>query len=309
MAAFDELQEFVRDRFGDQTAALERLRGGDWSQAFTFRLDGRDAVVRFGVHGEDFAKDALMSRFGSPLLPIPNVIETGATPWGFFCVSERAHGAFLDELSHDGMRRSLPHLLAAIHALRQVELTGSSGFGIWRPNGAAPHASWQDALLDVANDRPGGRIAGWRAALELSPTGSDAFDAAFAALVRGSADLPQCRNLIHGDLLYRNALVGDDGLLAAVFDWGNALFGDPLYDAAWLIYWWPWYRAWREIDVESAVRDRWGSETEFDRRLACCLIHIGLDAQVYNAFRGRAGDLARNAEQTLAVAQARGLSA
>jgi hypothetical protein len=23
-------------------------------------------------------------------------------------------------------------------------------------------------------------------------------------------------------------------------DWGNALYGDHLYDAAWLLYWWPW---------------------------------------------------------------------
>ena len=42
------------------------------------------------------------------------------------------------------------------------------------------------------------------------------------------------RHVIHGDLLNRNILV-DGERINAVLDWGNALYGDHLYDAAWLL--------------------------------------------------------------------------
>jgi hygromycin-B 4-O-kinase len=43
---------------------------------------------------------------------------------------------------------------------------------------------------------------------------------------------------VHGDMVNHNVLV-QDPRITAVIDWGNALYGDWLYDAAWLIFWWP----------------------------------------------------------------------
>ena len=40
----------------------------------------------------------------------------------------------------------------------------------------------------------------------------------------------------------RNVLI-NGATIIAIIDWGNAMYGDHLYDAAWLIYWWPWFPA------------------------------------------------------------------
>ena len=151
-----------------------------------------------------------------------------------------------------------------------------------------------------------------------SPTGAAPFDRAYARLAELVSGLEVPRHLIHGDLLNRNVLVtvparGDDPpepparlRISAVLDWGNAMYGDPLYDAAWLIYWWRWYPQWQCIDISAELRDHWvrrgGPPADLDRRLTACLLHIGLDAMSYNAFRGRWDDLARNAAQLAALA-------
>ncbi len=148
-----------------------------------------------------------MAAYASPSLPIPAVSEVGETPWGHFVVSERARGRLLDDLDEPGMRLVLPNLLRALDALAAIELPASGGYGLWRPDLTAPHATWREALLDLANDRPGSRTHGWRAALLVSPMGTRAFDHAFGELVSLSEDIPERREVIHADLLHNNVLI------------------------------------------------------------------------------------------------------
>jgi hygromycin-B 4-O-kinase len=95
--------------------------------------------------------------------------------------------------------------------------------------------------------------------------------------------------------------------VTAVLDWGNSMYGDSLYDLAWLLYWWPWFPAWREIDIAVIISDHlaaagaWRDDTA--ARLRCYQIHIGLDSQAHNAFTGRWQELADNARQTTALAE------
>ncbi len=119
-----------------------------------------------------------------------------------------------------------------------------------------------------------------------------------------AAALPGARHIIHGDLLNHNVLVNGSGI-SAVIDWGSAAYGDWLYDAAWLLYWWPWFPAWRRIDIRAGLDQHWkadrGLPADLESRLRCCQLHIGLDAMTYNAFTGRFDDLARNAERTMTL--------
>lgn len=53
------------------------LGAGAWSRAWAFRLDGRELVVRFGDHVEDFLKDRLIGQVAPPHLPVSPVIAVG----------------------------------------------------------------------------------------------------------------------------------------------------------------------------------------------------------------------------------------
>lgn len=58
------------------------------------------------------------------------------------------------------------------------------------------------------------------------------FDQAFDELEGLVVRLPEVeRRIVHADLLNRNVLVDGDRL-TSVLDWGNVMYGDPLYDSA-----------------------------------------------------------------------------
>jgi hygromycin-B 4-O-kinase len=301
-----DAKRFLRGRYGSRAGAVTPLGAGDWSRVFAVTLDGREMAVKFGAYPEDFAKDALMAAHSSGSLPIPAVHDSGALAGGCFAVSQRARGNFLDQIDEAGMRAVLPALLAALRTVRDIKVPGPGGYGLWRSDGTAPHRSWRDALLDVTVDWPGSRTHGWRQALAGSPTGAGPFDDAADALRELAPSGPQPRQLIHSDLLYRNVFVQGTAI-TAVLDWGNSMYGDGLYDLAWLLYWWPWFPAWREIDIGVIIRDHlaaageWRDDTA--ARLRCYQIHIGLDSQAYNAFTGRWQELASNARQTTTLAE------
>ena len=68
--------------------------------------------------------------------------------------------------------------------------------------------------------------------------------------------LPDERHIVHGNLVNHNVLV-QGPQITAVIDWGSALYGDWLYDAAWLIFWWPWFPQWRHIDITAELETHW----------------------------------------------------
>ncbi|MBI2939030.1 MAG: phosphotransferase [Chloroflexi bacterium] len=303
------MEAFLVARFGREVSAVSMIGQGEWSTAYAFRWPGErrgDYVIRFGAFPEDFAKDRLAARYRSRDLPIPQILEIGEAFDGSYAISARAFGDYLDALDLAQMRRVLPSLFAALDAARLVDLSASAGYGGWGADGTAPHPTWRAALLDVSEDRPTSRTHGWGERLAASPTGAGPFKEAFGYVQALVDSCPEERHLIHSDLLNRNVLVAGDRL-TAVLDWGCSLYGDFLYDLAWLSFWSPWYPAWQGIDFRREAARHYESigldVPHFEERLRCYQVHIGLLAQAYNAFRGRWAELDATARRTLDVAR------
>ena len=298
---------FLAERYGGSAGDVAALGGGDWSRAFSFRLGDRDLVVRFGRHGEDFLKDRKAMAFARPGLPVPAVLEVGEALGGFYAISERRFGVFPETLDERGWRRLLPALLGALDSLREVPPPGGGAVD-WASDGARGPSSWREWLLASLEDRPGERVSGWRARLRQDPD----IDAVFVSGERALRSLlwacPETRHLLHRDLLNRNVLVAEDAShLQAVFDWGCSLAGDFLYEVAWLCFWAPWYPALDALDFRRVIEDHYvaiGLAVEnFDERLRCYELHIGLEHLAYAAFTGRDDDLHAIARRTLPVLQ------
>ena len=298
-------EAFLANRFGGDNGKAAPLGKGVWSKAFAFHQNGRDYVIRFGAHHEDFAKDRLAARYASPALPIPRVVELGEAFGGYYAISERVFGAYIDDVDGAQMRALLPSLLAALAAARLADLSGTTGYGGWDAGGTAPYPSWRAALLDVANDRPTDRIHGWRERLAASQVGIGPFEEAYGHLLALAGHIPGGRHLIHSDLLHYNVLVEADRI-TGVLDWGCGMYGDFVYDLAWLCFWQPWYPAWQHIDFRAEAVRHYASigleVPDFEVRLRCCQIHIGLAGQAYMAYAGNWTDLQDTARHTLAIA-------
>ncbi len=304
-----EVEAFLAARFGSDVGDVTPIGAGVWSKAFALRSAARDYVVRFGAQQEDFAKDRLAARYAGPALPIPQVIEIGETARGYYAVSERVFGDYIDDVDEAQMRALLPSLFAVLDAARLADLSRTAGFGSWGADGMAPHPTWRAALLDVAADRESDRIHGWRERLATSGVGIAPFEEAYRRLEALAGPAPEDRHLIHSDLLHYNVLVNvaaDGGRISGVLDWGCGMYGDFLYDLAWLCFWQPWYPAWARIDFRAeAVRHYAAIGLDvpaFEERLRGCEIHIGLGGQAYMAYAGNWTDLPKVARRTLEIA-------
>lgn len=302
----DDARSFLTERFGDQVTNVEALRAGGWSSAFGFeRNDGR-YVIRFSAHADDFARDQLARHHAASGLPVPLVTEIGEAFGRSYAISERATGLPIDDVDERHMRSLLPAVFGALDAMRLADLTGTQGYGNWGADQRASFRSWTEAMLSVDEDPPGSRTHGWRDLLRRSEVGDAAFDESYARLVELVAFAPRDRHLIHSDLLNYNVLVAGNRL-TAVIDWGCAMYGDFLYDLAWLVFWWPWRPAWQAIDILAEAKSHYVALgiviPDFEERLRLCLLHIGLSNLAYVAWIGR-WDQARDVSaRTLAYAR------
>ncbi len=307
MNQFEQVEAFLVSRFDTGITGLEFLARGDWSVAYAFQSAGRDYVARFGDFHEDFAKDRLAGAFTSESLPIPQVVDLGEAFGGYYAISARVKGTLLDTLNGMEMRQVLPSLFAALDAARVADLSGSTGFGPWHADGNAPTPNWRSWLLTVAEDSPTRRTYGWRARLAASPTGEKPFAEALRVMTLLLPTCPEQRHLVHCDLLHNNVLVSGERI-TGVFDWGCSLYGDFLYDVAWLSFCSLWFPAWQDIDFPQEAQRHYTAigltVPDFAERLRCYELHIGLGAQSYNAYKERWEEVALIAQGTLAVARA-----
>ncbi len=83
------------------------------------------------------------------------------------------------------------------------------------------------------------------------------------------------------------------------------MYGDFLYDIAVLTFWSAWYPALDAIDIRTAAMIRFeaaGADlTNFDERLACYEVHIGLTSIAYQAYTGRFEELDWTAARVASV--------
>ena len=276
---------FIDAHFDEVVSNVTLLGEGDWSKAFALRVGGRELVVRFGAYGEDFEKDRHAATFAGPFLPIPRVLEIGEALGGAFAISERHDGLFLEQLDLKSFQRLTPNLLRLFDALREVHIDQSAS-AEW-PADPAQHLSWREWLSSSVEDDGNPRVGGWRNELAKDEEIDELYVRGVKALNSRLVDCPNELHLVHGDLLNRNVLVSPDAQrVEAVFDWGCSVYGDFLYDVAWFTFWAPWNPGLDALgflnSFESHTKDIGLEVPDFEARLACYELQIGLSHLAYN---------------------------
>ena len=281
------VRALVREQFAGEVADLCPLAGGEFSRAFAFTVDDQAYVVRvspFAHAAEAFAKDAYAGRhFASPALPIPRVVTIGRCADGHFAISERVAGRRLDELSPAERRALLPATLDTFAAIAQADVSASRGYGAWDADGHGRAASWHDFLAAIIENQTDGFYQDWHALFGTSFLERDVYEAVYRRMLQLAAYCPAERALLHCDYHFDNVLA-DGRRITGVIDWGNACYGDPLYDVAWLGWWFV-----KEGNLEAAtlLRRRHAAAPHFAERIACYECHLGLDDLRFYARTGR----------------------
>lgn len=285
----------IQHRVGALGSADE-LSGGEWSRAWKVGATTGDYVFRISLTDEDFEKDDLVGRLHDSCSVLVPIVERGV--WGdlFWALSPYVDGVMLDDISGEEMERLLPSFLMLLDVVATLDprLPGTRTGG---PSEGSEGSRLGGGFLSTFDPDELPRLAGWRPRLDDVNGGglSRHFDVLARTAVAAVEKLPPVSyGLIHGDLLHRNVLTNRDEVVALI-DWGCATVGDPLFDYAWLVYWWPWFPQWSDVDVEAAIARHVGGQEgrveDIERRMNIYGLYIGLDSIRYTAFMNRVHDL------------------
>ena len=281
------VHSLLHPHFASVSADLRRLAGGEFSRAFAFEADDRPYVVRVSLSpyaAEVYAKDDRAFRlYASSALPIPRVIGRGEEGGLHFAISERAAGDRVEVIPPAARPAIYPALLDVLDAIAGADVSESRGYGPWSPTGDGEAATWRGFLNAIADNRAEGYYEDWHALYRDSFLERDLFDALYRRMLHLADFCPEERHLLHCDLHFDNIL-SDGQRITGVIDWGNAGYGDPLYDVAWLRR----VNALGETFVDPALLDaRYGAAPHYRERIACYELALGLDDLRFYAKTGR----------------------
>ena len=302
-----EIERWLAIRHDRAIEGLSSLAGGFWSSAYVYRVSGVEFVLRISDMHEGFAIDAAAMRFAGPGLPVPVVVETGSGLGGYFAISRRHRGRFIEDSPAHEAQAVGTALASLLAAMRSVPATPADPV-LWYDADASAALTWRAWLLSGLIDDPKARVSGWRAKLASVPRLDGLFKNCESRIRELLSACPERRDLVHGDLLHQNVLVAEDDAarVTAVFSWKCSVRGDFLFDVAWCTFWGEWHPAIAAADIWNrtlAASDlRAGDLEDAQLRHHCYELQIAASHPCLPAWTGDDDELAavaRAAERTL----------
>jgi hygromycin-B 4-O-kinase len=262
------VQSYLDNLYNNAVSNLMFIAGGEGSQAFSFEVNREKFIIRVNKHSDNgFKKDQYaFLHFASYGIPIPEVLKIDKLEDGhYFAISKKVEGDLFKNLPDEEFDETLPQLFKNIEVIHEILVSDKAGYGKWNSSGVAEKTSWKEVLLDV--DVFAKEMFG-NTSLE-----KDIWDKVYARFVELLPYCPEDKYLVHADCNFDNIL-SKDGKITGIIDWESSLYGDFLYDIAWLSFWT------KDFDYEKAYLDfckTTGKEIEhFKERVLCYKLFIGL---------------------------------
>ena len=267
-----QVEHLIKKSYTD-FAELTPLSGGLTSQTFSFHSDKKKYVFQIGGARNEYEKQLFISKRYGNIVPVREVLSVNETDNGIaYCISRFIEGRKLFDLSDRERREISASVIETLSKMAQAQIPSDCGYGRFDSNGHAPYATWLDFISAIYNDG----VCDW-STLALKGFSETVVRKAIGELQEniGYVKLEKpC--LVHGDIGSYN-IIALDGSIAGFIDWGMAIYGDPLFDVANLLF---WDEKKTEHLTEMTVRKYYTDEKN-KRKLFSYVLRIGLE-EIYN---------------------------
>jgi hygromycin-B 4-O-kinase len=284
----DELLALLMEQFGMPVTQVEPIATGQMAKGFFFEAGGNEYVIRFtranvgmGLYKDQYAYE----HFASHKLPIPPVICVDEYENFTYAITRKMPGKILDQLTEIEYVQLLPSLIETLDAIHLTDISDTRGSGSFNEKGQGLCKSWPEHLLHVAEEEDERWFYGkWHTLFDTTFLERDLYFRVYEEMKSLLPYCPEERFLVHADFGSDNALA-HKGKITAVLDWANSVYGDFLFDVAWLDMWSP------QLDINGRFRQYYQAQNRhiphYDERFRCCQCYIALDSFRFYAKTGQ----------------------
>jgi hygromycin-B 4-O-kinase len=284
-ANIEDIISFLKEDFSHEITNFEVINGGEGSQAYSFSVGEASYIIRINKHRSlGFQKDEYASiHYTTNIIPIPKIYKIGKINNDLhFCISEKVKGKILTSFSNEERRQHVPELFNVLDAIHATSIDTTVGYGSWNAEGQGENTSWKEFLLEI--DKFVKSTPGVPGLFETTFLEKDFWDTTAARFMELVAYCPEDRFLVHGDYGFNNALA-EGNTITGIIDWENSVYGDFLYDVAWLSFW-SWDIDYQKLYLEHATKKGIVIEN-FNERMLCYKLFIGLRSAGFFAYSGQ----------------------
>ena len=161
----------------------------------------------------------------------------------------------------------------------ESKIPAPNSFGYFDDKGHAKYSSWKEFLRSSIY-RPDRK---WGELFSTKILDGEILKPIMKNYLELTDNCPEERKLVHGDFGSNNMLT-DGKKITGVLDWDCALYGDPLYDIAGIIFWSTWLECMRIQSVY--FTKKLCNEPNFKTWIKCYVLRCGLEEIYENAIEG-----------------------
>ena len=274
----DTVLTLLQQQFTESVSQLEPVSIGHISQTYSFVAGEQSYIIRFNATSEFFEKDAYAYKhYASPDIPIPPIVTIGRRGEVAYAISEKIPGTMLNFMDDATYRQVIPSVLEVLDAIHHIDVSQQQHYGYINSSGVGNSNSWRQylqslSLVDLENETNFSRY--WQTLFQESMLEQSVFENVYQKMLSLLDYCPEERYLVHGDYGFDNVLASQ-GKITAVLDWASSLYGDFLYDAAYLHFFSYQY------DFLELIRKFYASKHRslpfYDERMLCYTCFISLN--------------------------------
>jgi len=270
-----EIATLIKNHYPDANN-IQAILGGMVSQTFLFWSDNRKRVFQIGGKRKDYEKQLYISERYKDILSVKIIDKvhenTDAHAYIFSDYIEKCRVA---DLNAQEFIDIIPSILDTIDKLSEIEAPANSGFGKFDANGIASFSNWRDYIEAIYNDE----VYDW---LKFRRFDYTIINKAIAILQENinCIKIDQQPYLIFGDM-GENNLLADGKQITGMIDWDYAMYGDPLYEIATVLFWYDNEDSKKYAPLVSALKDKYLSSEINKMKIYCYIIRMSLE-EIYN---------------------------
>lgn len=204
---------------------------GEFSQAFFLDVNDLNLILRLNSHTNlGFQKEQIVN-LEDQNIPTPKIHEIGNfDEKTYYCMSEMIEGKALRDVSDQENIATFPDLFLHMNKIHLSTIDGQ-GYGKWDANKLGKYSSWEEQMIEYME------LDSWVTLSEKCKfLQIDVLESLKNEFYTLNKFLKNYSYFLHGDFGRSNILV-KNRKITGIIDWSEAMFGDFLWDLAWLSFW------------------------------------------------------------------------